>query len=261
MLLFFFSCKKNDALRNSPEVSQSSIKIDSLVVEDSTQLFKTVKLNYKSSLRLFPELEGKKVLDSIYFKYKGNKDFSKNGLEKALQTEKNNYYAKLKDLYKDDENYLNNNESWMQDFGMKVKSNQNNYMYIQYRSESFWGGAHSNYVYTDKVFDLQNDKKVELSDITSMPSDEIEKLLKEKSKTISKGNDGNNKPLMVFDELYDTKNKLLLNNFYFDDKNLYFHYSQEEVAPYVIGDIVIPISWEELKGKLNPEFQKRMKIN
>ena len=49
-------------------------------------------------------------------------------------------------------------------------------------------------------------------------------------------------------------------NFYFDDKNLYFHYSPYEIAAFAAGDITIPVSWEDLKGTLNAEFKERMKI-
>jgi Fe-S cluster assembly protein SufB len=49
-------------------------------------------------------------------------------------------------------------------------------------------------------------------------------------------------------------------NFYFDQKNLYFHYSPYEITAFAAGDIIIPISWDELKGTLNEEFKERMKI-
>jgi len=49
-------------------------------------------------------------------------------------------------------------------------------------------------------------------------------------------------------------------NFYFDDKNMYFHYSPYEIAAFAAGDLVIPVSWQELKGSLNPEFKERMSI-
>ena len=51
-------------------------------------------------------------------------------------------------------------------------------------------------------------------------------------------------------------------NFYFDDSNLYFHYNINEISrEYDIGDIILTISWEDLKGYIQPDFALRMKIN
>ena len=46
-------------------------------------------------------------------------------------------------------------------------------------------------------------------------------------------------------------------NFYFDEKNLYFHYSPYEIAAFAAGDITIPIPWTDLAGTLNEEFKSR----
>jgi len=41
---------------------------------------------------------------------------------------------------------------------------------------------------------------------------------------------------------------------------MYFHYSPYDIAACAAGDLVIPVSWQELKGSLNPEFKERMSI-
>ncbi|MCS3869009.1 hypothetical protein J3D55_001925 [Chryseobacterium ginsenosidimutans] len=93
-----------------------------------------------------------------------------------------------------------------------------------------------------------------------MPKSKLEALL---MKNIDKINSGttddkgkvNNAEMLLVEVIPATK------NFYFDDKNLYFHYSPYEITAFAAGDITIPISWEELKTTLNPEFKKRMSIN
>ena len=49
-----------------------------------------------------------------------------------------------------------------------------------------------------------------------------------------------------------------LSFFYFDQNNLYFHYSPYEITAYAAGDVVIPISWQDLASTLTPEFKKRI---
>ncbi|WP_162143842.1 RsiV family protein [Chryseobacterium daeguense] len=261
LLLIFSSCKENKskpvAGQQASEQNSENLKIDSLEFKDSAQLFSNVKIDYKSKVLLFPDWKGKKMLDSIYFKYKGLKDFSREELQKAMENEKNMYYADLKKQNEEDKSMPES--LWMADSKMKIKSNENGFLHMEYSMESNNGGPYSNEVFQDKVFDLKNDKKVELSDITSLAKTDIEKLLKQNAAKITFKNEGSEKPIILSEELYDTNSKLTLNNFYFDQKNLYFHYSPGEVAIHALGNIVIPISWEELKGKLNPEFQNRMK--
>ncbi|MEF9478770.1 hypothetical protein OWR28_14590 [Chryseobacterium sp. 1B4] len=49
-------------------------------------------------------------------------------------------------------------------------------------------------------------------------------------------------------------------NFYFDEKGLNFHYNSYEILSSSNIDFVIPISWDELNGTLDPEFKQRMNI-
>jgi hypothetical protein len=262
--MLFSSCKENTSKQTTdqqPSEQNSSseiLKLDSIELKDNTQLFANVKLDYSSKLLLFPELKDKKVLDSIYFKYEGLKNFSKDELQKAMEKEKNDYYAGLKKQNMEDKGMPES--LWMTDSNMKIKSNKNGFLHIEYSMETNMGGPYSNEVFQDKVFDLNNDKKVELSDITSLSKNDIDKLLKQKATKITFKNEGSEKPLILSEELSDTNSTLTLNNFYFDEKNLYFHYSPGEIAIHALGNIIIPVTWEELNGKLKPDFQTRMKI-
>ncbi|CAA7194431.1 RsiV family protein [Chryseobacterium potabilaquae] len=258
----FYACKKTekDVTVVDTELSEpEKLMVDSVSVSDSITLSDSLKLKFSSKMLVFPTITDEKLLDSIYFQNKNINDFSKNGLKSLAEKNKNNYFNNAK---KDSEDWLSDikfSQQWYTDTSMKLKGNLNDYLHIQYFWSTYEGGAHDNYSFTERVFDLKNNKKLELKDITSMPERKIEELLK---KNIDKMNSG------TTDENGTVKNSEMLlvdvipanNSFYFDDKNLYFHYSPYEIAAFAAGDIVIPISWEELKGSLNPEFKKRMKI-
>ncbi|GAA4162269.1 hypothetical protein GCM10022217_29410 [Chryseobacterium ginsenosidimutans] len=260
----FSACKKSDnnnIVTTKTEVAEpEKFIIDSVKINDSIKLADSLKVRYTSKMLVFPTIKDKKLLDSIYFGDKNIQDFSKSGLQTFLEKNKNEYFNNVKKDSKDWISDITYAQEWYTDTGMNVKSNINDYLHIEYIWGSYEGGAHDNYGFSERVFDLKNNKKVELKDITSMPKSKLETLL---MKNINKVNSGttdeqgkvNNSEMLLVDIIPATA------NFYFDDKNLYFHYSPYEITAFAAGDIIIPISWEELKTTLNPEFKKRMNIN
>ncbi|NIF06417.1 DUF3298 domain-containing protein [Chryseobacterium sp. Tr-659] len=259
----FTACKKNEtavpATAKAENKISNELMVDSVKVNDSTKITDSLKVNYTSKLLVFPSIKDKKLLDSIYFQNDKIKDFSKAGLQAYLDKEKNNYFTSLKNDNKDWVSDVTYAQNWYSSSHMNLISNTNNYMHIQYVGSGYEGGAHDNYGFSERVFDLKNSKKLELKDITSMPKSNIETIL---MKNIDKINSG------TMDGDGEVKNSEMLlvekipasDNFYFDDKNLYFHYSPYEIAAFAAGDITIPVSWEDLKGTLNAEFKERMKI-
>lgn len=260
----FSACKKSESYTGhtgKTEVSRpQAFSVDSVQVKDSVQVNDSLKLRYYSRMLVFPSIKNKNLLDSIYFGDKNIRDFSKNGLQALLEKNKNEYFAKVK---KDSKDFLSDftfSEEWYSDTGMNMKSNKNGYLHIEYVWGSYEGGAHDNYGFSERVFDLKNNKKVELKDLTSMPKSRLEALL---MKNINKINSGtsdssgkvNNSEMLLVDVIPATE------NFYFDEKNLYFHYSPYEIAAFAAGDITIPVSWQELGDTVNPAFKERMKIN
>ncbi|SIQ45067.1 Protein of unknown function [Chryseobacterium sp. RU37D] len=262
-LLTFSACKKpeNNSIDNQKiEISEpAKFTVDSVKMNDSIKLTDSLKLRFTSKMLVFPTIKDKKLLDSIYFGDKKIQDFSKKGIQALLEKNKNEYFNTVKKDSKDWLADMTYAQEWYSNKGMEVKSNLNDYLHIQYGWGSYEGGAHNNYGFSERVFDLKNNKKVELKDITLMPKNDIEKLL---MKNINKMGGGatdkngkvNNSDMLLVDKIPVTE------NFYFDEKNLYFHYSPYEITAFAAGDITIPISWEELKGKLNSDFQKRMNI-
>lgn len=259
----FSACKKTETTNPSGEktevIQSEKFTVDSVKVEDSIKLTDSLQLKYSSKMLVFPSIKDGKLLDSIYFANKNINDFSKKGIENLVKKEKDDFYNSIKKDSKDWISDIKYSQEWYTSSSMDVKSNVNDFMHIQYIWGSYEGGAHDNYGFNERVFDLKNNKKVELKDITSIPKNKLEKLL---MKNINKINSGttdengkvNNSDMLLVDMIPAT------NNFYFDDKNLYFHYSPYEITAFAAGDIIIPISWEELKGTLNSEFKNRMKI-
>ncbi|MFC3161436.1 RsiV family protein [Chryseobacterium arachidis] len=261
--LFAVSCNKAEKNTESSEKIETAqpekFVVDSVSIADSAKIVDSLTAKFDSKLLVFPTIKNKQLLDSIYFSIKGNNDYSKQGLQQFLQKDKMNYFNSIKKDNKDWISDIQFSQEWYESSGMKLISNKNDYMHIQYSWGSYSGGAHDNYGFSERVFDLKNNKKVELKDITSMPKNKIEALL---LKNINKANGGatdengevNNSEMLLVDVIPATQ------NFYFDDKNLYFHYSPYEITAFAAGDIIIPISWQELGSTLIPQFKERMKI-
>ncbi|REC46492.1 RsiV family protein [Chryseobacterium pennipullorum] len=261
-LLLCMSCKKNEtavpAGQKTENKKTEEFVVDSVKVDESTQITDSLKVTYASTLLVFPSLQNKALLDSIYGD-KDIKDFSKAGIESYLENKKKKYFHSIANDNKDWVSDITRAENWYSRSNMKLVSNANGYMHIRYMGNAYIGGAHDEYSYSERVFDLKNNRKLELKDVTSMPTIAIEGIL---MKNIDKINSGTqdqngevkNSEMLLVDKIPAT------GNFYFDDKNLYFHYSPYEIAAFAAGDIVIPISWEELKSTLNEEFKERMNI-
>ncbi len=261
-LLAFSACKKteNTAVADKTETSRpEKFSIDSVKVSDSSKIADSLTVSFTSKLLVFPTLKDRQLLDSIYFQNKGIKDFSKEGLQSYLESDKNKYFKSVKGNSKDWISDISYAQDWYTNSYMNLVSNDNDYMHIGYVWSSYEGGAHDNYGFSERVFDLKNNKKLELKDITSMPKAKLESILMKNINTIHSGTTGNgedvkNSDMLLVEVIPATE------NFYFDQKNLYFHYSPYEITAFAAGDIVIPVSWEELKGTLNTEFKERMKI-
>lgn len=262
VLFTISSCKKADSKKTQAQteaIAPEKFAVDSIKVSDSADINNFLSVEYSSKLLVFPDIREKALLDSIYFQSKGITDFSKKGLEQYLDKEKNEYFASIK---KENNSWmadLERKQTWNSDSQMTLKSNVNDFLHIEYFFRSYEGGAHDNYGFSERVFDLKNNKKVELKDITTMPKTELEALLRKNLDRMPSGTTDSqgavkNSDMLLVDVIPAN------NNFYFDDKNLYFHYSPYEIAAFAAGDIVIPVSWEDMKPTLNPQFKERMKI-
>lgn len=256
------SCKKKEQdIAETPTENKAPEKfvIDSVKISDSVVINEMASAKYESKALVFPSIKNKALLDSIYYNKRTLADFSKQGLQKFLENDKKEYFTSVKDRSLDWSSDMRR-QDWESGTSMKLISHKDDFLQIEYLFTSYQGGAHGNYAFSDRVFDLKNNKKVDLKDITTMPKARLEALLKKNidklpSGTTSAQGSVRNSDMLLVDVIPAN------DNFYFDDKNLYFHYSPYDIAAYAAGDIVIPVSWDELKGTLNPQFKERMKIN
>jgi len=252
------SCKKNETILVK-ENKTPKFEIDSVVVNDSVKITDSLTVKYFDKMLVFPDIKEKPLLDSIYFFSSKLQDFTKSGIKTYADVQKSNFFTSFQKEKEDWVSGVSFAQEWYQSSAMKVISNDNDFLHIQYSGGSYMGGAHDNYYYSERVFDLKNNKRLLLSEITSADDKTLSDLLMKNINTINGGamdQDGaiDNKEMLLVDKIPVTE------NFYFDQKNLYFHYSPYEITAFAAGDITIPISWKEIETTLQPDFKKRMKL-
>lgn len=257
------ACKKTGSDKVDTKTENKSpekFTIDSLKVNDSVKINDKLSVNYASKVLVFPTLKDKALLDSIYYDKTGITDHSKQGLQNFLNKDKAEFVSSVKEDSKEWISDIQNPQNWEAGSFMKLISQNDDFLQIEYLHTSYQGGAHGNYSFDARVFDLKNKKKLDLKDITTIPKAKLEELLMKNIDKLPSGTtdtDGpvKNSDMLLVDVIPANK------DFYFDEKNLYFHYSPYEIAAFAAGDIVIPVSWKELDGTIELEFKKRMKIN
>lgn len=235
---------------NANELASENLAfaVDSLQLQDSIAVAKTLKLRISSTILLFPTLHNKTLLDSIYSPSGITlESYSKEKLQKELVSQKEDYFSQGQ------ENSLGfqsgYEQTWDENSHMKVFSNQNDVLTISYENDGFSGGAHGYYNILFKNFDLKTNTVIQLSDIFM----DINKV-------------DWNKILMKNFKNPDQKEMLLIdkipvnNNFYFDSQNITFVYNQYEITAYAAGVVEISIPFPELKPYLKPEFISRNNI-
>lgn len=261
-VIFFTACKKNNAENTAKEIhteiKDNQFVVDSVLIKDSAKMNEKLSLKYEAKMLVFPSIKDQALLDSIYYYKKGITDFSRQGLKTFLEKDKQDYFSSLKNKNTDWMGDLPNPQTWETGSYMKLKSLSENFLQIEYLFSSYEGGAHGNYGFSERVFDLKSNKKIQLKDITTIEKAKLEELLKKNIDKIPSGTTSGqetvkNSDMLLVDVIPAN------DNFYFDDKNLYFHYSPYGIAAFAAGDIVIPVSWDELKGTINPQFEGRFK--
>ena len=235
---------------NANELASENLPfaVDSLHLEDSIAVAKTLKLRTSSTILLFPTIHNKTLLDSIYSP-SGIKleTYSKEKLQKELVNQKEAYFSQGQENFLEFQSGYE--QTWEENSYMKVFSNQNDILTISYENDGFSGGAHGYYNILFKNFDLKNNKTIQLSDVFM----DINKV-------------DWNKILMKNFKNPDQKEMLLVdkipvnNNFYFDSQNITFVYNQYEITAYAAGVVEISIPFSVLKPYLKPEFISRNNI-
>lgn len=123
--------------------------------------------------------------------------------------------------------------------------------YINYAImwEEFTGGAHPSSFYTVLNFNPETGEEIVLSDILKDNYEEpltailINNLAKQLQVEDIEG-------IKEKGYLYQDNNMFISNNFILDNENIVFIYNKYEIAPYAFGDIMITVTYDELKDLL-----------
>ncbi|MPS71949.1 MAG: DUF3298 domain-containing protein [Chryseobacterium sp.] len=249
--ILLFSCNKNGTQQASVSRSDSTetkkeFVIDSVRVQDSLQVAKTLTLSFEKQVLIFPNITNKTILDSIYKPANvTSADYSRKALTDVLDK------LKKESLKKDDSNdYLPEfKQTWDEVSGMKLISHQNDVLTLQYSGSGYSGGAHGYYFENYKAFDLKNNKVISQADIFKNPADaNWNKILQDHF------DEPDQKEMLLVDKIE------LNNNFYFDQNKITFVYNQYEIAAYAAGVVYITLNFKDIKDQLRPEFLSRFNI-
>lgn len=251
-LALLFSCNKTETQEKNSEnnVKVDSIKpfaIDSVKVDDSIAVTKMITVGFQKQLLVFPSIENKSILDSIYQNAQvTTSGFDKNSLQENLNKE---LKKTLDDAKKGDYSFgADFKQTWYNESAMKVVSNTNQLLTLSYFGSGFTGGAHGYYTIKYKVFDLKSNKVLQQSDVFNNPKDP-----KWSGILLNHFKNKEQKEMLLVDNID------LNNNFYFDDKQITFVYNQYEITAYAAGVVEISIPFETVKSELKQSFLERLK--
>ena len=247
------SCsKKNNKEINTNNSRNDSLKtekafvIDSVRVQDSLKVAKTLTLSFEKQVLVFPDISNKMILDSIY--KPANivaEDYSKKSLTDILEKFKKEYLKK-----DDSQDYMPDfKQTWDEVSEMKMVSKTDDLLTLKYSGSGYSGGAHGYYFENYKTFDLKNNKVISQNDIFKNPDDaNWDKILKNNFV------DKDQKDMMIADKIK------LNNNFYLDKEKITFVYNQYEITAYAAGVVYITLNFKDIKAQLKPEFLTQYNI-
>lgn len=247
--ILFLACSKNDKKIDSSDINQTSdnkkeFVVDSLKVEDSLTIGKTLTASFREQVLVFPSIEDKVLLDSIYSATNIKADaYDATSLEAVIKQSMQKYFLETKESSKDWSPDFK--QTWNESSAMKVFSHNQDLLTIKYFGDGFSGGAHGYYYENYKVFDLADKKVISINHIFENPKDAAWNEILMKNFT-----NKDQKEMILVDKIE------LNDNFYFDDQGITFVYNQYEITAYAAGVVNIYLKYNDIKDKLKPEFVK-----
>lgn len=249
------SCSKNDNKEININISKSdsletskTLVIDSVRVQDSVSVNKNLTASFNKQLLVFPSIQDKTVLDSIYKPANINAaTYDATTLKTALENDMKKSFDETKQSSK--EWSPDFKQTWDEVSDMKVVSHNDQLLTLKYSGSGYTGGAHGYYFENYKTVDLKHNKVISQADIFKNPSDvNWDKILK--NNFVEK----DQKEMMIVDKI------ALNNNFYFDNQKITFVYNQYEITAYAAGVVYITMNFKDLMDQLKPEFVNQYKI-
>lgn len=257
VLLLQISCnKETTTVSKISQPSNDSLKtagkfeIDSVKIEDSLKIDANLTADFSSTVLVFPNITNKALLDSIYSREQIKlANYSKTDLQEELRHKKDQFYEDTKHSLTDWKPDFP--QTWNSNSDMDVHSHENNLLTIVYTGEGYGGGAHGYYYEFYKVFDLKNNKTIQLSDVVLDAKSPLwSKILMD---NFLKNDLDNGQAQMLL-----VKDIPLNDNFYFDKENLYFLYNQYEITAYAAGPVLIKIPFSTIKPLMKTEIKTRL---
>ncbi|MBU8881902.1 RsiV family protein [Kaistella sp. DKR-2] len=258
-ILLFLSCtkpeKSTSVQAEKTETNKAVTNVfdtDSVKIHDSLKIDRNLTAAFQSTVLFFPNLKNKTLLDSIYSTANIKlKAYSKASLLAELNLQKQTFYEGTKESLQDWKPDFK--QTWNQTSDMKLFSTLNDYMTLQYTSSGYTGGAHGYYNELYKVFDVKNNRTIQLTDVLKVRDAKIWGRILMDHFLKNDLEKGQAKMLLV-------KEIPLNNNFYFDKEHLFFLYNQYEIAAYAAGPVLIKIPFSEIKPFLNADFRNKMNL-
>jgi len=136
-----------------------------------------------------------------------------------------------------------------------VVYNNNGLLAIAKNFYGYTGGAHGygGVLYT--CFDVENRRKLSLSDVISADSVQLQPVMEAAFRKAYGLNTTDSLTGILFENHLETTN-----NFFITPTGLGFLYLQYEVAPYAAGPIYVFVPYADLRRFLRPDFAKRMQL-
>lgn len=129
---------------------------------------------------------------------------------------------------------------------------ESNFLSYQFKVFSYMGGAHGNTTTANRVFDLQNQQVVTLSNLFSGDNlAEVGVLLRQ---ALASLNECESVEQLAQSGIFFSANDIEPNdNFMLDNNGLTWIYDPYEIAPYAYGPVTVSLTWKELINLLDPE--------
>jgi hypothetical protein len=239
ILTFVSACCVNIFAQNNDTYL---LDVDTVSFNDSVKINKDFAYNFDYSLLVFPSIENKSLLDSIYKPVLDTvlPEYSKAALLSAITTQ---VHQSLADAIEDipDGEWEYDSET-----SMDIFSQTNNLLTLHYSQGGYSGGAHGWYGESYNVFDLQRNKSISNTNIFKDVNDEsFSKIL---LKYFKKDSNEDQKDCLFSDTIP------INNNFFFDKESITFVYNIYEIMPYACGMTTITVPFAEITKYLKPEF-------